>query len=131
MQGRGGGKLLSARGSIHSCRNRLALSGVYPLPQEEVTMAEFREDDITVHRRSGGAGRILLIVAVILALIVAVLFATGFWTADIKDGALPKVSVQGGDMPAVDVDSKAVVVGSKPETVNVPTVGTKEETIDV
>lgn len=94
-------------------------------------MAEYREDDITVHRRSGGAGRILLIVAVVLGLIVAVLFATGFWTADVKEGALPDVSVKGGEMPAVDVDSKAVVIGSKPETVNVPTVGTKEETIDV
>lgn len=93
-------------------------------------MVEYREDT-TVHRRSGGAGRILLIVAVILALIVAVLFATGFWSADVKEGALPDVSVKGGEMPAVDVDSKEVVVGTKPETVDVPTVGTKEETIDV
>jgi len=93
-------------------------------------MVEYREDT-PIHRRSSGAGRILLIVAVVLALIVAVLFATGFWTADVKEGDLPDVSVKGGEMPAVDVDSKEVVVGTNPETVNVPTVGTKEETIDV
>lgn len=93
-------------------------------------MVEYREG-APIHRRSSGAGRILLIVAVVLALIVAVLFATGFWTADVKEGDLPDVSVKGGEMPAVDVDSKEVVVGTNPETVNVPTVGTKEETIDV
>jgi hypothetical protein len=72
----------------------------------------------TVVRRSG-SGRILLVVAVLAALIVGLLFATGFWTADVKEGALPDVDVsaKGGELPAVDVDSKEVVVGTKEEKI--------------
>jgi hypothetical protein len=36
------------------------------------------------------------------------------------------VSVKGGELPKVDVDSKAVVVGTKKETIDVPTVGVKD-----
>ncbi|MCB2015234.1 MAG: hypothetical protein KDE63_10120 [Novosphingobium sp.] len=92
-------------------------------------MVEYRNDaGPAVGRSNGGAGRILLIVAVLAALIVGLLFATGFWTADVKEGSLPDVDVSatGGELPAVDVDSKEVVVGTTEETVTVPTVGVKD-----
>lgn len=92
-------------------------------------MTEYREDPNTaLPHRSGGAGRIIVIVAVLAALIVGLLFATGFWTADVEEGSLPDVDVSatGGELPAVDVDSKEVVVGTTEETVEVPTVGVKD-----
>jgi len=87
-----------------------------------------RRDERIVERRRGGAGRGLLIILLLIVAVVAVLFATGFWSADVKKGALPdvNVSVKGGELPRVDVDSKKVVVGTKKETIDVPTVGVKE-----
>ncbi|PZQ50244.1 MAG: hypothetical protein DI555_23185 [Novosphingobium pentaromativorans] len=64
-------------------------------------------------------------VAVIAVAIGGLLFATGFWSADVKEGDLPEVSVKGGELPKVDVDSKEVVVGTKKETIDVPTVDVK------
>ncbi|WP_313436879.1 hypothetical protein [Novosphingobium sp.] len=64
-------------------------------------------------------------VALIAIVIVGLLFATGFWSADVKEGDLPEVSVKGGELPKVDVDSKEVVVGTKKETIDVPTVDVK------
>ncbi|MEZ5655556.1 MAG: hypothetical protein R3E04_06695 [Sphingobium sp.] len=91
-------------------------------------MTEYRNDPNPTVHRSGGTGRVVAIVAVIAALIVALLFATGFWSADVKEGALPdvEVSAEGGEMPAVDLDSKEVVVGTTETTVDVPTVGVKD-----
>lgn len=100
-------------------------------------MVEYREEKVVnpdgtnrvyVERHSG-FGRVLAIVIVIAALIIGVLFATGFWSADVKEGALPDVNVsaKGGELPAVDVDSKEVVVGTKKETIDVPTVGVKDD----
>lgn len=88
-------------------------------------------DDRVVERKGGGLGRTLLILLAIFAIIAAVLFATGFWRADMDGGALPDVSVKGGAMPDVDVDSKRVVVGTKETTVDVPKLETEKETIDV
>lgn len=86
---------------------------------------EYREQ--VVHRRSG-AGRVVLLIVVLAAVVVGVLFATGFWKADVKPGSLPDVNVsaKGGELPAVDIDSKKLVVGTKKETVEVPTVGVKD-----
>lgn len=68
-----------------------------------------------------------------LVLIVVALFASGFWSADVKEGALPDVDVsaKGGAMPDVDVDSKEVVVGTKEETIEVPKIETEKEKVDV
>ncbi|MBP6031552.1 MAG: hypothetical protein KA533_09000 [Sphingobium sp.] len=92
-------------------------------------MAEYREDTVRHDRRTGGAGRIVLIVALVAAIIAGLLFATGFWTADVKEGSLPDVDVsaKGGDLPDVNVDSKEIVVGTKKETIDVPTVGVKDD----
>ena len=98
-------------------------------------MSDYRTTE-TVERvpaRSSG-GTILLVVLVLAALVVGFLFATGFFSANVtKPGELPSVSVKAdaGSLPDVDVHSKEVVVGTKPTTVEVPTVQTKKATVDV
>ena len=82
-------------------------------------------DDRVVVRKSN-AGRNIAIIVILLIAIVGILFATGFWKADVSGGDMPKVSVQGGDLPKVDVDSKEVVVGTKKQEVEVPVVGVKD-----
>lgn len=98
-------------------------------------MAEYRNNDGAtpyVEKRSNTG---LVIGGIVLAILIVVglLFATGFWSANVKGGALPKVNVsaKGGDLPEVDVHSKQVVVGTTKQTVTVPKVETKKTTIDV
>lgn len=95
-------------------------------------MADYRTDG-RVERRSGGAGRTIAILLLIAGLIVALLFFTGFWKADVTEGSLPQVdiSTKGGSLPKVDVDSKELVVGTKETTVDVPKVTTEKETVSV
>ncbi|MBJ7441750.1 MAG: hypothetical protein JHD35_22400 [Sphingopyxis sp.] len=81
-------------------------------------------DRVIVKRKAPGQTFIIVLLAVVA--IVGVLFATGFWSADVKEGDLPEVSVNGGELPKVDVDSKAVVVGTKKKEIDVPTVGVKD-----
>ena len=99
-------------------------------------MADNRYDDrdtTVVERRGMGGGAIAGIVLVAIALVVALLFATGFWSADVKNGELPqvKVSADGGKLPDVDLKSKEVVVGTTEKTIDVPKVKTEKETINV
>lgn len=98
-------------------------------------MAEYQNADgtTTVVERRSGAGRTIGIILLVAVIIVGLLFATGFWSADVKGGALPdvKVSAKGGDLPDVNLKSKEVVVGTSKTTVDVPTVKTKKATIDV
>ena len=77
--------------------------------------------------------RKLLAILAIVVLIAIVLFATGFWKADVKEGALPDVDVtaKGGALPDVDVDSKEVVVGTTKTEIEVPKIETEKETVDV
>lgn len=79
--------------------------------------------------------RKILILLVVVVLVAIVLFATGFWQADVKEGALPDVDVsaEGGALPEVDVDSKEVVVGTTETNIAVPDVDidTKETKVDV
>ena len=91
-------------------------------------MVEVRNDpydDRVIVKKSSG-GRTIAIILIVALAVVGVLFATGFWKADVSGGDMPEVSVKGGDLPKVDVDSKAVVVGTKKETIEVPTVGVKD-----
>lgn len=77
---------------------------------------------------------VLIGLAAAVVVIVGVLFATGFWSADVKDpGALPEVNISAepGRTPDVDVDSKKVVIGTEERTVEVPKVETEEKQIDV
>ena len=104
-------------------------------------MTEYRNADGTTTRvetrdtyvepRRSGFGRTVLILLLIAAVIAAILFATGFWSASMKGGNLPEVSVKGGDLPSVDVKSKEIVVGTTKTTVDVPKIETKKTTIDV
>jgi hypothetical protein len=77
--------------------------------------------------------RKLLAILAVVVLVVIVLFATGFWSADVKEGALPDVDVsaEGGKMPGVDVDSKEVVVGTTNTTIEVPKIETEKEEVSV
>nr|WP_295375300.1 hypothetical protein [uncultured Sphingosinicella sp.] len=77
--------------------------------------------------------RKLLGILAVIVVIAIVLFATGFWKADVKEGALPQidVSAEGGALPEVDVDSKEVVVGTTKTEIEVPKVETEKQTVDV
>ncbi len=96
-------------------------------------MADYRTDDGVRVERRGGAGKIIAIILGLALLIVALLFLTGVWSADVKEGALPDVDVsaKGGALPSVDVDSKEVVVGTKKTEIDVPKVTTEKESVDV
>lgn len=96
-------------------------------------MVDYREPTHTTVERRGGAGRTIGIIALIAGIIAALLFFTGFWSANVKEGALPDVdiSAKGGALPKVDLDSKELVVGTKKTEVTVPKVETEKETVDV
>lgn len=98
-------------------------------------MVEYRDTDrTTVHvEKRSNAGRNLGILAAVVLICVALLFLSGFWSADMKGGALPKVDVkaEGGSLPDVDLKSKEVVVGTSKTTVDVPKVETEKKVIDV
>ncbi|MEG3087300.1 hypothetical protein [Sphingomonas sp. PB4P5] len=95
-------------------------------------MSDYRNNETVVVEKRRSGGTTIAIVLVAIAVIVGLLFATGFWSADMKkDGALPEVSVKGGELPSVDLDSKEVVVGTKKTEVEVPKVKTETETVDV
>lgn len=77
---------------------------------------------------------VLIGLAVAVVVIVGVLFATGFWSANVKDGGeLPEVNIstEPGRAPDVDLDSKKVEFGTEERTVEVPKVETEEKVIDV
>lgn len=91
-------------------------------------MVEVRNDPYgdRVVVKNNNTGRIIAIVAILALAVVGFLFATGFWSADVKEGVMPKVAVEGGQLPAVDVDSKEVVVGTEKKEIDVPVVGVKD-----
>lgn len=97
---------------------------------------EYQSDRKTIseekpNRSSGG---IIWVLLAGVALVVVVLFATGFWSLDVKDsGSLPsvKMSATGGKLPDVDAASKKIVVGTTETTVEVPTIETKKKSVEV
>lgn len=94
-------------------------------------MAEYQSDRTTIaddRSQRSGVGTIAIVVAV-FALIVGVLFASGYWSMDVKQaGSAPTVTVSTapGQLPKVNVISKEIVVGAKEATVEVPTVDVKK-----
>lgn len=96
-------------------------------------MVDYRNTDrntVFVEKRNN-TGLIIGSLVGIAVLIVAILFLTGFWSADMKGGSLPQVQVKGGSVPDVNLKSKEVVVGSSKTTVDVPKIGTEKKQIDV
>lgn len=78
--------------------------------------------------------RTLLALLAVVVIVVIALFATGFWSVkQTREGELPTVDVkaEGGQLPAFNPESKEVVVGTTEANVTVPTVETKNTTIDV
>ena len=80
--------------------------------------------------------RKILAILAIIVVVVIILFATGFWHVNqTEEGALPEldVSAEGGELPAFDVDSKEVVVGTTETNVEVPDidVDTQETEVEV
>ena len=67
--------------------------------------------------RKGRGGMLLGTIIILAVLVIGLLFATGFWTASVTPGSLPSVSVK----------SKELVVGTKQQTVNVPTLVVKDK----
>lgn len=100
-------------------------------------MAEYRTEDggtTTVVERRSNAGLVAGIIVALAVIVVAFLFLTGFWSADVKKGGeLPAVHVSAdpGSLPKVDLHSKEVVVGTKPTKVTVPKVESTHATVDV
>lgn len=76
-------------------------------------------------------GKTLGIIAAIVAVIVVILFATGFFKADIdaEGGSLPDVDVQVEgelDAPDIDADLEGPDVSVGEETITVPTIDVDE-----
>ncbi len=98
-------------------------------------MVDYRDNDrTTVHvEKRSNSGLIIGVIVAIAIAVVAFLFVTGFWSANMKGVELPKVNVsaQGGALPDVDLKSKEVVVGTTKTTVDVPKVETEKKEIDV
>ncbi len=97
-------------------------------------MAEYRNDGDRVYvEKKNNTGKVVGAIVVLAIVIAGLLFVTGFWSADVSGGALPKVNVsaKGGELPDVTLHSKEVVVGTTKQTVTVPKVETRKTTIDV
>ncbi|HEU4967683.1 hypothetical protein [Sphingomonas sp.] len=66
-------------------------------------------------------GLLAVIAIIVLLLIIGV--ATGFLNINqTQEASLPKVQVEGGQAPAFDADVGDVDVGTKNETIQVPTI---------
>ena len=85
------------------------------------------------HSSNNGSRNIVLVLVAIVALLL-IAWAAGLFNVD-TSGSLkaPEVSVQGGEVPDVQVETAKVDVGSKDETIKVPEVkvDSKETSIKV
>lgn len=76
--------------------------------------------------------RFLLGMLVVVILIAIVLYASGYWSANIQEGSLPSVDIkaEGGSLPKIDVDSN-LVIGTKETRVDAPGIADNGTTIEV
>ena len=66
--------------------------------------------------------RPLLTIVAVIVLLLIVGVATGFINLTGRGGDVPEVKVEGGALPSVDADVGDVDVGTKNETIQVPTI---------
>lgn len=74
-------------------------------------------------QNENGAGRTIAIVAVVAIVGLGVAYAAGLFNID-SSGSLtaPTVTVEGGEVPKVQVETADIDVGTKTKTIEVPTV---------
>jgi hypothetical protein len=77
----------------------------------------------TVVRERSNTGRNILIIVLVLIAAVAIAYAAGLINLD-TSGKLkaPSVNVSGGEVPKVQLETAKIDVGTKNETIKVPTV---------
>lgn len=70
-----------------------------------------------------GSGRVILVVVLVALVLLAIAWAAGLFQVN-TDGQLkaPEVNVEGGSVPDVNVETADIDVGTKTETIEVPTV---------
>lgn len=68
-------------------------------------------------------GRNVIIVVAVVALLALLAYALGLFNVEAEgDLKTPEVTVSGGEIPEVDVNTADIDVGTEPVTVDVPTV---------
>ncbi len=70
--------------------------------------------------------RALLGIALVVVIGVAAAFALGFLNLDASGGKLPEIKAEAGSLPDVDVKAGSIDVGTRNETIEVPTVEVKK-----
>jgi hypothetical protein len=77
---------------------------------------------VRVERRGSG-GRALMYLVLVALLLAALAWALGLFSVD-TSGSLeaPRVELEGGEIPKVEVDTADVEVGTKKTTIEVPTI---------
>lgn len=75
-----------------------------------------------MEKQNQGSRNVIIIVAVI-AVLAVVAYALGLFNVDASgDLKTPEVSLSGGEIPEIDVNTADVSIGSEEVTVDVPTV---------
>lgn len=90
-----------------------------------------RDRDVSRDRdKGGGLGRTLLILLILLALAALVAYTLGLFDIDqTREGALPQVKVEGGQLPSFDADVADVDVGTTNTTIETPKIETEKTTV--
>ncbi|MET1757138.1 hypothetical protein ABVV53_16980 [Novosphingobium sp. RD2P27] len=76
------------------------------------------------HRRDGSGSKKGIVIAILVVLILLVIaWAAGLFDVDTQgELTAPEISVDGGSLPNVNADVADIDVGTKTETVEVPTI---------
>ena len=76
--------------------------------------------------------RFILGMAAIVVIVLIVALALGYLHVDqVREAALPRVTVSGGQAPKFSVDAAKIDVGSEQRTVDVPRIDTERKPVDV